>query len=314
MGQCRQSSAAAQGGSTQIHYELQTGKTVEEVVKPNATVANEEDMLAAKQGLPTAKVGTRGLEDQDTLSDCVVKRESLMNHNAPVFIQFDVYSHFQMRVWKLRLRMHQNDLISDVKLKIQAELGVDISRQILDFFGEVLENHNSLYHDGIQENSFVCVKFLPMKISIMHPREGSPVSLICWPIHSIDDIKERIKNAFGLQSIEMHISYNGLDLSDGAPEKSTTGAVWLKTRAAGSVGKRPTPSSRASTTALVTTEARQTHAPSTMPWLARRCCRSACSTGRWAVAVTQTLESLTRAPFCRRSWLPCRQQTRPTLA
>ena len=204
----------------QIFVKPQTGKTVALEVEPNATVASVKYMLALREGVPRTNqrliFGLRWLEDNETLAGCGVKSESLLLlvRTFPN-IEINVRIIAMDQTCAKALIVDQYDLVSDVKLKIQTELGVDSSLQILNFQDEVLDNHNSLLHYAIQQDSKLDLSFLPMKVSVMHPRGGSPVCLICWPIHTIDDIKAKFKNAFGLQPIEMRLVYNGLDLSDG---------------------------------------------------------------------------------------------------
>lgn len=151
-----------QSNRMQIFVRILAAETVALMVNQSDTILSVKEQIANRKNIPVQKqrliYDGKQLEDESTLSNCHIQKESTLQLVLRVQFGPQFYIHIiKSDDKKVTMKVSPFDLIETIKKNIHAELGIPTNCQHLIFGGEHLENRRQLQEYHIRHDSALYV-------------------------------------------------------------------------------------------------------------------------------------------------------------
>ena len=202
-----------------VYVKTLTGSTLSLRVKASDSVESLKRKIMAEEGVPAHDqrliYSGRQLEDGCTLTDCRITDQStvhlalrLRGGGMEIFAKL-------LNGKLLRLGVEPDDLIENVKVKIQDEVGISSDKQELFCDGRKLKNGRTLRHYNIQHDfTLTVVSESVMEIYVKFLSTGETVTLAIRSSDAIRDLKNKIQAQQGIVAKKQILMFNSEELKD----------------------------------------------------------------------------------------------------
>jgi uncharacterized ubiquitin-like protein YukD len=186
------------------------GETIALYVSPADTINDVKDKVKEATGIAPddqhLTFNGEGLDDgTKTLSECGIEDESILRMTMLIHV-------VTLTGETITVRVSPVDTIDQIKAKVRDETGMEPDDQHLLFNGAELEDGSkSLSEYGIEDGSTLHMGM----VIYVETLTGEEVTLAVLPTDTISEIKDRIKDATGIEPTDQHLTFNGELLDDG---------------------------------------------------------------------------------------------------
>ena len=143
-------------GSVPVHLNTPDGNKIMLEVKLSDKVKNIKSQIQEKQGTTEIAFGTRELDDEKTLADYNIKKDSTLNLVLKVpYLQIHVMT---PEHGIIALQVKPSDTVGKLKEKIQDQYGIPPNQQNLRFSERLLEDSQTLLDCNMQNGTILLFK------------------------------------------------------------------------------------------------------------------------------------------------------------
>ncbi|XP_068717042.1 polyubiquitin-B-like [Montipora capricornis] len=208
-------------GEYSVFVRTLTGSTISLGVKASDSVESLKRKIMVEEGVPVQKqrliYSGRQLEDGCTLTDCRITHECTV-HLTSRLLGGGEYMEIFAKLLNgklLRLGVAPDDLIENVKEKIQDEVGISPDEQELFCDGRKLKNGRTLRHYNIQDDfTLTVVSESVMEIYVKFPSTGETITLAIKSSDDIRDLKKKIQAQQGIVAKKQILMFNSEELKN----------------------------------------------------------------------------------------------------
>ncbi|XP_068715868.1 polyubiquitin-B-like isoform X1 [Montipora foliosa] len=199
-------------GITRSTFSLRV-RTSDSVESLKRKIMVEEDIPVHDQRL---LYSGRQLEDGCTLTDCRITEGSTVDLVSRLRGGGEMAIFAKLLNGKLlRLGVEPDDLIENVKVKIQDEVGISSDKQELFCDGRKLKNGRTLRHYNIQHDfTLTVVSESVMEIYVRFSSAGETITLTIRSSDAIRDLKNKIQAQQGIVAKKQILMFNSEELKD----------------------------------------------------------------------------------------------------
>ncbi|XP_052217000.1 polyubiquitin-B-like [Dreissena polymorpha] len=202
----------------QIFVKTLTGKTINLVVKPSASIANVMAKIQQIDGIPPNQqsliFASQQLEDCRTLSYYNIQKKSTLSLVLRLPDRIKIFAR-TVTGKTISLEVEPTSSIANVKAMIQDKQGIPPDQQRLMFNGNELEDNCYLSTYNIQRDSTLHVQLKSIQIIIVKTTSGTMIPLELFPTDSIESVKTKIQHKEGIHTDMQRLIFNSLQLADG---------------------------------------------------------------------------------------------------
>ncbi|XP_068697734.1 polyubiquitin-B-like [Montipora foliosa] len=186
-------------------------------VRPSDSVEKVKTKVLEKTGIrPIQQIlifAGKQLEDGRTLTDYKIQDEATLHVVLrPLGDSIQIFAKL-LNGKLLTLKVEPDDLIENVKVKIQDEVGIFPDEQELLYHGRKLENGRTLRYYNIQKE-FTLTVVSVMEIYVDIPSTEETITLAIKSSDAIRDLKNKIQDQKGIQAEEQILMFNSEELKD----------------------------------------------------------------------------------------------------
>ena len=198
----------------QIFVKQVAGRTITLEVEPSDTIKDVKQLIQNEEGInPNCQrllSGGNILQDDHTLSDCDIRRESTLY----LVIRLSAMQIFVMLPTgnKISLEVKPETSIRNVKDKIHQKGGIPPDQQHLVFRGEALEEDRTVSHYNIPREA--TLHLLGKKIYVVLPT-GKKGTLDVFPSDSVEILKKKIYEKEGIAPDQQQLIFDDKQLKYG---------------------------------------------------------------------------------------------------
>ncbi|XP_068670980.1 polyubiquitin-B-like [Montipora foliosa] len=197
-----------------------TGSTISRCVRTSDSVESLKRKIMVEVG-PVQDLrlvySGRQLEDGCTLTDCRITHECtvhLVSRLRGGGEGMEIFAKL-LNGKLLRLGVAPDDLIENVKGKIQDEVGISSDEQELFCDGRKLKNGRTLRHYNIQSDfTLTVVSESVMEIYVKFPSTGETITLAIKSSDDIRDLKKKIQAQQGIVAKKQILMFNSEELKN----------------------------------------------------------------------------------------------------